>query len=241
MMAPRPAENTMDRSGPARLLIVDDHDLARFGLRNLLYEEPSLEVVGEAKDGLEAVELCRRLRPDLILMDVRMPRMDGLETTRRIKEDHPGISVLMLTMHDSPEYLFDALKAGAAGYVLKDATYDELIAAIQGVLYGESTLAPELAAGLLRRLTEEVDSDEAPLHENGERGVSPIEPLTSRELEVLQLVSLGLTDSEVARSLTISVGAVKSHVQHTIAKLGVSDRTQAAVRAVQMRLVVPAS
>jgi DNA-binding NarL/FixJ family response regulator len=227
----------MHSHGPARLLIVDDHDLVRAGLRDLLADEADIQVIDEAKDGREAEELCRRLRPELILMDVRMPWVDGLEATRRIKETHPGIGVLMLTMHESSDYLLEALKAGAAGYVLKDSPREVLLTAIRGVLSGESPLAPELAAGLLRRLIDEVGPSKGV--PQGTQGYveSPVEPLTRRELEVLRLVTLGQTNGEIARSLVVSSSTVKSHVQHIIAKLGVSDRTQAAVRAVECRLV----
>jgi DNA-binding NarL/FixJ family response regulator len=142
-------------SPPARLLIVDDHDLVREGTRVMLARETDLKVVGEAENGREALKLCRELSPDLVLMDVRMPEMDGLEATRRIKEEHPTTSVLILTSHESPEHLSDAIRAGAAGYVLKDATRQQLLNAVRRVLEGESPLNQELAMRLLRRLTEE--------------------------------------------------------------------------------------
>ncbi len=142
---------------PTRLLIADDHQLAREGLRDMLADEPDIEVVGEAQDGLGAVEACGELRPNLVLMDVRMPRMDGLEATRELKRVHPGIAVLMMTMHESPDYLLEALRAGAAGYVLKDAPQEEVVEAVRQVRRGESPLDQELAARLLRRLAAEAD------------------------------------------------------------------------------------
>jgi DNA-binding NarL/FixJ family response regulator len=145
----------VERRGSTRLLIVDDHDLAREGLRDMLADEPDIEVVGEAGNGREALALCSRSQPDLVLMDVRMPEMDGLEATREVKRRHPRISVLMVTMHENPDYLLEALKAGAAGYVLKDAPQREVIAAVRQVRGGESPLDPKLAARLLRRLATE--------------------------------------------------------------------------------------
>ncbi len=142
--------------GAARLVLVDDHELAREGLRDMLADVPDVEVVGEAADGQEALELCRRVRPDLVLMDLRMPRMDGLAATRAIKRELPKTSVLVMTMHENPDYLLEALRAGAAGYLLKEAAQDEVLSAVGGVLSGESPLAPELAARLLRRLATEV-------------------------------------------------------------------------------------
>jgi DNA-binding NarL/FixJ family response regulator len=126
-----------DEEGTIRLLIADDHALVRSGLRSMLEREPGFEIIGEAEDGREAVELCRSLRPDLVLMDVRMPRMDGLEATRTIKQEWPEIGVLMVTMHENPDYMLEAIKAGAAGYVLKDAPLDELISAARRVVDGE--------------------------------------------------------------------------------------------------------
>src|ERR671916_1290435 len=137
------------RTGPIRIMITDDHALVRDGLRSMLEDEPDLEVVGEASNGREAIELCRSLKPDMVLMDVRMPEMDGLEATRAIKEELPSTSVLMVTMHENPDYLMEALSAGAAGYVLKGASGDRLVNAIKRTLKGESPLNQELAAQLL--------------------------------------------------------------------------------------------
>src|SRR3712207_1836906 len=144
-----------DRTSPARLIIADDHDLVRDGIRAMLAREPDLEVVGEAKDGEEALELCRSLRPDLVLMDVRMPKMDGLAATREIKAESPKTTVLIVTTHENPDYLLDAVKAGAAGYVLKESTRAELTSAVRSVLGGESPLDQDLAMRLLRRLANE--------------------------------------------------------------------------------------
>ena len=225
------------RSTPARLVIVDDHHLLRRGFRSLLASEPDLEVVGEASDGREAIELCQRLRPDFVLMDVRMPRMDGLAATREIKREHPDIVVLIMTMHENPDYLLEALDAGAAGYVLKDTPADRLISAVRRSLNGESPLNQELAAQLLRRLAEERKREAEP--KRPEPRAPLLEPLTPRELEVLGLIATGQTNQQIAHTLVISKGTVKVHVERIIRKLSVSDRTQAAVRAIEMGLLIP--
>src|SRR6266700_1453653 len=148
------------KSGPARLVIADDHELARAGLRSMLTDQRGLEVIGEATNGREALALCRRLQPDLALIDVRMPELDGLATCRAIKQECPATSVILITIHENPEYLLEALKAGAAGYVLNDITQRELITAVQGVLHGESMLNKELVIRLLQRLANETPQQE---------------------------------------------------------------------------------
>src|SRR5918998_3299995 len=140
------------QQGPSRILIADDHDLVREGLRAVLSGEADLEVVGEATDGQEALQVCRSLKPDLVLMDVRMPKSDGLEATRAIKEEMPGVSVVMVTMHENPDYLLEAIRAGAAGYILKDAEGERLVGAVRRTLNGESPLNEGLAMQLLQRL-----------------------------------------------------------------------------------------
>jgi DNA-binding NarL/FixJ family response regulator len=218
------------RSGLTRLVIVDDHQLAREGLRDMLADAPDIEVVGEAANGREALLLCSRLRPELVLMDVRMPEMDGLAATREIKQRYPGVSVMMVTMHENPDYLLEALKAGAAGYVLKDAPRREVISAVRRVREGESSLDPELAVRLLRRLATESGGRRGAHSANGRLAGA----LTPRELEVLRLMQLGRTNRQVAEELYISSGTAKRHVENIIAKLEVSDRTQAVVRALEL-------
>jgi DNA-binding NarL/FixJ family response regulator len=193
----------------------------------MLAGERGLEIVGEAVNGRQALSLCRRLRPDLVLMDVRMPDLDGLAATRAIKQECPGTSVILVTMHENADYLLEAIKAGAAGYVLKGATKRELVSAVRRVLAGESVLEPDLTSQLLRRLAREPRRD-AP---------TPVEPLTPREREVLRLVARGYTNQEIATELTLSLSTVKTHLEHIIAKLDVSDRTQAAVRAAELGLL----
>jgi two-component system, NarL family, response regulator LiaR len=275
-----------DEATPARILIADDHALVREGLRTMLSGEDGIEVIAEANDGRQALDLCRELGPDLVLMDVRMPVMDGLEATKRIKKEMPKTSVMMVTMHENPDYLFEAVKAGAAGYVLKDASGERLLSAVRRTLEGESPLNQELAMQLLVRLSREsggsseegtgegseersgrasagasgATPEERP-REEGEplalypeathsgahqpvsggsgqsRGAEQIESLTPREIEVLMLLSQGQTNPQIAQNLLVSRGTVKIHVQHIISKLGVSDRTQAAVRAIEAGLL----
>src|SRR5919202_484939 len=196
----------------------------------MLASEEGLEVVGEATTGREAVVLCRRLRPNLVLMDLRMPELDGLAATRAIKQESPGTSVIIVTMHENPEYLFEALKAGAAGYLLKDATREEVVSAVWRVLGGEALLDAELATRLLQRLAHEA-----------QRAKPPGVPLTPRESEVLQLLTQGRTNRQLGGELFITAGTAKLYVERILGKLGVSDRTQAAVRAVELGLVTPSS
>jgi DNA-binding NarL/FixJ family response regulator len=220
-----------------RLILADDHHLLRRGFRSLLSNEPGLEVVGEASNGLQAIEMCRYLKPDLILMDVRMPEMDGITATRKIKNEHPGVGVLMVTMHENPDYLFEALDAGAAGYVLKDAPADRLINAVHRTLNGESPLNQELATLLLRRLA---DEKLRMLHLDAKNNNVPsVGALTPRETEVLALLTTGQTNQQIAESLNISKGTAKVHVERILRKLEVSDRTQAAVRAIELGFAAP--
>ncbi len=215
----------------ARLVIADDHELVRAGLRKMLSGQPGLEVVGEATNGREALALCQRLHPDLALLDVRMPEMDGLATCRAIKQECPATSVILITIHENPDYLLEALRAGTAGYLFKDVTQDELISAVWQVLRGESMLDKELMIRLFKRLAS-LSSSQTELHSVG---------LSPRELEVLQFLVRGQTNREIAQNLMVSVSTIKIHVEHILAKLGVSDRTQAAVRAIELGLLPPAS
>ncbi len=220
----------------ARLLIADDHDLVREGLLAVLEGEPDLQVVGEAKNGREALEVCRTLRPDLVLMDVRMPEMDGLAATRAIKEELPQTSVVMVTMHENPDYLLEAVRAGAAGYILKDAAGERLVEAVRRTLEGEAPLNEGLAMELLVRLADEEGQRSRVLPEAKQRRAPMAEELTPREAEVLRLLAQGRTNPQIGRTLLYSTSTVKAHVQNIIAKLGVSDRTQAAVRAIDLGL-----
>jgi DNA-binding NarL/FixJ family response regulator len=206
---------------------VDDHELAREGLRSMLEHDPHLEIVAEAKNGREAVRLCQRWRPDLVLMDVRMPEMTGLEATREIRKALPSMRVLMVTMHEDAEYLVEAIDAGAAGYVLKDATRTELLGAIRRVLRSDGLPCAELGERLARHLARQRAAEHA----------LPIQRLTAREHEVLQHLAAGCSNGEIADLLIIGRGTVKGYVENIIRKLDVADRTQAAVKAVQLGLV----
>jgi DNA-binding NarL/FixJ family response regulator len=226
-MKPQPTPSS--RATPARIIIADDHELTRAGLRNMLEGERSLTLVGEATNGREAVALCQELRPDLALLDVRMPEMDGLAATSAIRQSCPQTKVLIVTTHENPDYLLAALKAGAAGYVLKDVTRHDLLLTIRRVLRGESVLSGEIAARALHSLAGRPTRQPSGLVQD---------LLTRREREVLDQIVEGHTNREIAQQLLLSVGTVKVHVEHIIAKLGVADRTQAAVRAIESGLIV---
>jgi DNA-binding NarL/FixJ family response regulator len=220
---------------PFRLLIADDHALLRKGMRAMLEIEPDLEVVGEAGNGREAVDLCRELLPDLVLMDLSMPEMGGLEATRTIKTELPKTGVLVLTAHADQEMLLDALKAGAAGFVLKGVGPDELVGVVRATLGGESPVDQELVMRLVRRLVEEADPQPAPSAAKREEPG----PLTPRELGVLRSLAAGKTNRQIAEELHLSLSTVKRHLERIISKLGFSDRTQAAVKAVELGLIDP--
>lgn len=225
----------------ARLLVVDDHDLVRIGIKSVLGRETSLEVVGEAKDGQEAIVRCRELRPDLVLMDVSTPEMDGIEATRTIKAEFPKTSVLMLTARADHRLLMEAIKAGATGCILKGCHPDHLLDAVRRILGGGTPLDQELAMHLIRDLVggqmQQGDQASDVLPEEPRRPALLPQPLTNRELEVLRLLAQGRTNREIARELLVSVGTVKAYVQRIIAKLEVSDRTQAAVKATELGIL----
>ena len=227
---------------PARLLIADDHALLRTGMRAMLEAEPDLVIVGEAANGREAVELCRELLPDLVLMDLSMPEMGGIDATRVIKAEYPRTGVLVLTAHADQEMLLEAVRAGAAGYVLKGVGPEELVGVVRATLGGESPVDQELVMRLVRRLAEEAPPQAAPPPPGpspGERGEPSPGSLTSRELEVLRHLAEGETNRRIAEELRLSLSTVKRHLERIISKLEVSDRTQAAVKAVELGLIDP--
>jgi DNA-binding NarL/FixJ family response regulator len=208
----------------------------------MLDEASDLEVVGEAADGQRTLELCRSLKPDLVLMDLRMPKMDGLEDTRAIKREFPHIIVLILTAFDGTDFLLEAFSAGADGYVLKDLTREQLINAIRRVLRGETPLNQELAAELIVDMDGEAKQEKRGSPPQSEKGQElPLEPLTHRELEILGLVAQGRHNSEVAQDLGVATGTIKVHMHHINCKLGISDRTQAVLRAIDLGILAPVS
>jgi DNA-binding NarL/FixJ family response regulator len=193
----------------------------------MLVGERDFDVIGEASNGREAVDLCRDAQPDLVLMDVRMPEMDGLKATRAIKAECPRTSVLIVTINENPDYLFEALKAGAAGYILKDATHREFITSVRQVLNGESLVNRKLMNQLLQRVA----------YGTRERALAGAERLTTREVQVLRLVARGMSNREIAAALVLSASTIKAHIEKVMTKLDVSDRTQAAVRAIELGLI----
>jgi DNA-binding NarL/FixJ family response regulator len=214
-----------------RVLVVDDQAIVRQGLRAMLQTEADLTVVGEAESGQQALKLARELAPDVVLMDVRMPGMDGLSALEQVKSAVPGTSVIMVTLYDNPEYLFRAVALGAAGYVLKDSSRAELVRAIRVTAEGGAIISPSLMPQLLRevgRLGYAAPAGPGP---------GPADRLSPREVEVLKLIAEGLTNQEIADRLIVSPTTVKSHVQNILQKLGASDRTQAAVSAVRSGLI----
>ena len=215
-----------------RVVIADDQALVRIGFRMILTAR-GIEVVGEAADGAEAVEAVRRLRPDVVLMDIRMPAMDGLEATRRILAETPDCRVLMLTTFDLDRYVYAALAAGASGFLLKDVTPEHLANAVRLVNTGDALLAPSITRRLVERfaVSEHVQSQPA-IHRD-------LAVLTPRELEVLTLMGHGLSNAELATELTLSEATVKTHVARIFAKLSLRDRAQAVVLAYETGLVTP--
>jgi DNA-binding NarL/FixJ family response regulator len=213
------------------VLIADDQTLVRTGFRMILEAEEDLRVVGEAKDGTDAVEAARRCHPDVILMDIRMPRMDGLEATRRIVLGSDAPKVLMLTTFDLDEYVFDALRAGASGFLLKDAPPEQLVAGIRAVAEGQALLAPAITRRLIETFVQGASRTAPPPPE--------LEELTDREREVLRLMARGLSNAEIANELIVSSTTVKTHVARVLSKLGLRDRVQAVVLAYETGIVAP--
>ena len=215
-----------------RILVADDHEVVRSGFAELLDTQPDLAVVGTASNGREAVRLGRELGPDVVLMDIRMPGMDGIEATRQLTRDATGAPrVLVLTTFDLDQYVYDALRAGASGFLLKDVTAERLIDAVRIIATGDALLAP----GITRRLISEFAQRPA----STPQPPAALDELTPREAEVLQLLAAGLSNSEIAARLVITDETVKTHVSRILTKLGLRDRTQAVVLAYESGLVVP--
>jgi DNA-binding NarL/FixJ family response regulator len=215
-----------------RILIVDDQALVRAGFRMILEAEEDIEVVGEAVDGYGAIDSAKRLDPDVVLMDIRMPGLDGIEATRRIVDataEEP-VRVLMLTTFDLDEYVYEALRAGASGFLLKDVPAEQLVAGIRVVAQGEALLAPSVTRRLIHEFAKAPSSAERP---------KSLDELTPREEEVLKLIARGMSNAEIAESLVVSETTVKTHVARVLMKLGVRDRVQAVVLAYESGLVQP--
>jgi DNA-binding NarL/FixJ family response regulator len=213
-----------------RVLIADDQSLVRAGFRLVLENHPDIEVIGEASNGEEAVHSVTRLKPDVVLMDIRMPELDGIAATRQITDRHPA-RVLVLTTYDLDEYVYDALQAGASGFLLKDTPPEQLAEGIRAVASGEALLAPTVT----RRLIEEFARIGPARHAQP----AELDELTPREAEVLRLLARGMTNAEIAESLVLSDTTIKTHVAHVLGKLGLRDRVQAVVLAYESGLVTP--
>lgn len=206
-----------------KVIICDDQAIVRDGLAMLLKLEPDIEIAGIAEDGADAVEMVAKERPDLVLMDLKMPVMNGVEATRRIRAKYPEVKVLVLTTYDDDEWVFDAIHAGASGYLLKDTPRDELIRAITGTAAGKTYVDPSVAGKVLKQVSS---------HQT-QPATLITSKLTGREIEVLRLIARGLSNTDISEKLFLSEGTVRNHVSAILAKLEVSDRTQAAVIAIQ--------
>ncbi|MBI4317327.1 MAG: response regulator transcription factor [Chloroflexi bacterium] len=217
---------------PITVLIADDHTVAREGLRAMLETDQQVQVVGEAADGLDAIKMATRLHPKVVLMDVRMPRMDGLEATRRIKAELPTTAVIMMTSYDDDALVVDAVQAGAAGYLLKDASRDLLAHSIGAVASGGILVKASLLRKAISSLTSSARPSESVL-----QGRAQVDDLTERERAVLKLLAEGRTNKEIADSLALAEVTVKKHVQSIIAKLRASDRTHAAITGLRIGLI----
>lgn len=223
-----------------RLLIVDDQEIIRQGLSIILGHQPDIEVVGLAGDGAEGVRLARELHPDVVLMDIKMPGMNGIQATGQITLSLPETCVIILTTYDVDDWVFDCIRAGAIGYILKDAQADTLAEAVRGAVRGESQIDPAVARKVLtafRHLDAPAPSDQPAPPPQRERKLPPLERLTEREEEVLALLAEGLSNKEIAARLTLSEGTIKNHVSNILGKLHANDRTQAVLTAIRRGLV----
>ncbi len=238
------SESQPGEAGAIRILIADDHDILRDGLRALLELAGDMQVVGEARTGREAVAEAERLRPDIVLMDISMPELDGVEACQRIRQQTTDVQVLFLTMHEAEEYFFRALRAGAAGYVIKRTAAADLLAAVRAVAHGESFLSPSIARALVEDYTRQQSRQQSRMSQSGlardgAEQFDNYDALSGREREVLQLVGEGHTNQEIANMLHLSIKTVQSHRASVMEKLGLRDVTHLVRYAVRRGLVNP--
>ena len=219
--------------GKIKVLIADDHPVVREGLRAMLMTDQNIEVVGESGDGAEAVKMVAEKKPNVVLMDIRMPNMDGVAATRRIKDKRPATAVIVFTMYDNGAYVIDAVRAGASGYLLKDTSRELLLHTIRAVNSGATLIKTNLLSEAISSL---VQSQKAH-HETGVSSIEGVEPLTPREREVLKLVAAGYTNKEVGRKLSITEDTVKKHMQNILAKLHATSRIRAAIEATRAGII----
>jgi DNA-binding NarL/FixJ family response regulator len=211
-----------------KVLIADDHAIVREGVRMILAKEPDIEVVGEAEDGRQALDLVEQRRPNVVVMDLSMPGMGGIEATKKVKEQHPGVNVLALTMHEDESYVFQLLRAGASGYVLKRAAAQDLVQAVRAAAKGEAFLYPSVARKVVEDYLKRVEAGEERERYDG---------LTEREREILTLIAQGLSNQHIAEKLYISIKTVQTHRAHVLEKLGLHDRTELVRYAIRKGLI----
>lgn len=224
-----------------RVLLADDQDIIRTGLTIILNHQADLEVIGQAADGVEAIDLAKKLQPDVILMDIKMPRLNGIQATRQIVAALPKTQIIILTTYDTDDWVFDGIRAGAIGYLLKDTSGDNLAEAVRGALRGESQIDPTVARKVLREFqqlaTRRSTAPQPTAAPQPEVEEEPLERLTDREEEVLKLLAGGLANKEIAQQLSLSEGTVKNHISAILTKLHANDRTQAVLTALKRGLV----
>ena len=218
---------------PIRILIADDHQLLREGIRNFLSLEPDFEIIGEAANGEEAVARAIELRPDVLLLDINMPKANGIEVASRLKESCPAVRILALTIHDDQNYMMNMIQSGAAGYLLKDVEPSMMVQAVRRVYAGESYVEPSLTKKLFQGITNREEKKAAP----AAPGITEGDRLSAREIEVLRLIGKGMSNAEIARTLYLSEKTVKNHLTNIFRKIDVTDRTQAVLYAIKHKIV----
>ena len=218
---------------PIRILIADDHQLLREGIRNFLSLEPDFEIIGEAANGEEAIARTIELRPDVLLLDINMPKASGIEVASRLKESCPAVRILALTIHDDQNYMMNMIQSGAAGYLLKDVEPSMMVQAVRRVYAGESYVEPSLTKKLFQGITNREEKKVAP----AAPGITEGERLSTREIEVLRLIGKGMSNAEIARTLYLSEKTVKNHLTNIFRKIDVTDRTQAVLYAIKHKIV----